>query len=210
MPRLTPAQKARQKEKLAEFHEKGKEGLAPTSAGSIKPSRSLGNLKIKLSDLIPECTNVIKQATTGGLVAYRDVWKGTEQGLVEILEKDPSASLEDFDIQIGTDSENQPILKTIKVLVTYAAPDKNRIETAKWTFAKEADLTKAMSDSKLKKVELAMKKKQAEDSGALPKEDPQEKAKALAEKGEHIKAATRDFKYNPEWDEEPTLEDEDE
>ena len=54
-----------------------------------------------------------------------------------------------------------------------------------------------------------MKKQLAEDKGAIPKGNPQEEAKALAEEGKHIKEVpARDFEYKAEWDDNPTLEDE--
>lgn len=197
---LTEAQAKKQSQKLKEFHDNGRKGLAPTSAGSIKPPKSLSNIKAKLSELLPDCNNVIKQAVIGGLVPEREVWKGKPEDLQATLDADPSASLEDFELSNG---------KVVKVIVRYVPPDNKRIATAEWTIKQEIDLKKAMVENKNKALDLALKTRLAKDKGAIPEEDPQKKAKELASEGKHIQPApVREFEYNPEWDEEVSLEDE--
>jgi hypothetical protein len=199
---LTEAQAKKQSQKLKEFHENGRKGLAPTSAGSIKPPKSLSNIKAKLSELLPDCNNVIKQAVIGGLVPEREVWKGKPEDLQATLAADPSASLEDFELSNG---------KVVKVIVRYVPPDNKRIATAEWTIKQEIDLKKAMVEAKNRSLDLAIKKKKAVDDGVIAEENPRDKAKQLASEGKHIQPApVRDFQYNPEWDDEVSLEDEQE
>lgn len=178
MAKLKPDQLARQKAALAKHHEDGKKGLANTSAGSVKPPRTLSTVRLGLTPLLADCNNVIKQAVIGGLVPEREVWKGKPEELQAILDTDPSASIEDFTLDNG---------KVVKVLVRYTSPDSKRIDISKWTITQEINLKKAMDDSKNRKLDLALKKQLAEDKGAIPKENAQEKAKALAEEGKHIK-----------------------
>ena len=201
MPKLTPTQKAKQQEKLAEFHQNGKKGLAPTSAGSIKPPRSIINIRTGLTPLLADCNNVIKQAVIGGLVPEREIWKGKPEELQVILDTDPSASIEDFTLDNG---------KVVKVLLRYVAPDSKRIDISKWTITQEINLKKAMDDSKNRKLDLALKKQLAEDKGAIPKENAQEKAKALAEEGKHIKPVLNNFSLDFNEDEYEAVEEEDE
>lgn len=165
---LTEEQKAKHKAGIAKFHQDGRDGLANTSAGSIKPPKSLANIKAKLSDLLPDCNNVIKQAIIGGLVAEREVWKGNDVELKELLDKDPSASLEDFELTNG---------KVVKVIVKYVPPDNKRIATAEWTIKQEIDLKKSMLENKNKSLDFALKKQKAENEGLIAKEDMQEKVK---------------------------------
>jgi len=51
MAKLTPSQLAKQKAGLSKFHEDGKKGLVATSAGSIKPPRSIVNIRTGLTPL---------------------------------------------------------------------------------------------------------------------------------------------------------------
>lgn len=201
MAKLNPAQLAKQKEKLAQFHENGKKGLANTSAGSVKPPRTLSTVRLGLTPLLADCNNVIKQAVIGGLVPEREVWKGNPEELQAILDTDPSASIEDFTLDNG---------KVVKVLVRYTSPDSKRIDISKWTITQEINLKKAMDDSKNRKLDLALKKQLAEDKGAIPKENAQEKAKALAEEGKHIKPVLNNFSLHFNEDEYEAVEEEDE
>lgn len=58
-------------------------------------------------------------------------------------------------------------------------PDKSQVDLAKWIVDKQIAVEKEITATKIRKVELAVKEKEAEDKGALAKEDPQEKAKAF-------------------------------
>lgn len=58
-------------------------------------------------------------------------------------------------------------------------PDKSQVDLAKWIIDKQIALEKEITASKMRKLELAVKEKIAADSGAIPKEDPQQTAKAF-------------------------------
>lgn len=180
--KLDATQAAKQKEALSKFHEDRKKGLAPTSAGSIKEPRALNNVRRKIGDLTDPSSEIIRKAVTGGLVKKVEVWVNSDEQKA-ILNTDPSASKELMELDNG---------KEIEVLATYIPVTKDKIEIAKWVLAQEFALRKAAEDSKLRKIETAMKQKKAEDEGALKKEDPVEKAKALAAKGQHIRLEVPD------------------
>jgi len=64
---LTEQQKADQKAKLKEFHEKGKKGEAPTSAGTTRPrkNRSLKTLSDRMAAMLPKALDIIENVIDG-------------------------------------------------------------------------------------------------------------------------------------------------
>lgn len=175
--KLDATQAAKQKEALSKFHEDRKKGLAPTSAGSIKEPRALNNVRRKIGDLTDPSSEIIRKAVTGGLVKKVEVWVNSDEQKA-ILNTDPSASKELMELDNG---------KEIEVLSTYIPVTKDKIEIAKWIIAQDIALKKAAEESKLRKLEAAMKQKRAEDEGAVPREDPVERAKQLASEGNHVR-----------------------
>lgn len=67
MSKLTPEQKAKQKEALAKFHKDGKEGKANTSAGTFRPrkNKSLKTLADKMSEMLPKALGIIQDVLDG-------------------------------------------------------------------------------------------------------------------------------------------------
>jgi len=175
---ISPEQKDKQKAALKEFHEKGKTGEAKTSAGSIRTPRAVGNVARKIADLTEPSADIIRKAVTGGLVPEMEVWTGTAEDKASLLRVNKSAKFEMVEVEKDL---------VVEVLIKYVPVSKNRVEIAKWVIQQDIALKKAIEEAKLRKLEVAMKQKKAEDEGAVLKEDPQETAKALAATGSHIR-----------------------
>ena len=189
MATLTPAQLKKQKEALKKHHEDGKAGLANTSANSPRGSRALINISRSISDLTPSAAEIIKKAINGGLVPEMEVWQGTEEEKSEILHKNTSARFEIVRVEQDVFDDNGRLVSPaidVEVIIRYVTVSKNRAEIAKWVVTKDAELKKAIEDSKLRKIELAMKQKKAIDDGAVPSVDPVARAKEAASKGTHL------------------------
>lgn len=194
---VTPKKPSKHQQALADFHEAGRKGLAPTSAGSIKPSRAITNIRRKISDLTESSSDIIRKAVTGGLVPEMEVWKGTDEEKQNILATDRSAKFEEIEVEEGM---------FVEVIIRYVPVSKSRVEIAKYILNMDASLKKAAEESKLRKIEAAVKQKKAVDGGALPKEDPVEAAKRhAAEVGPRLV-----LDYAPAEDDEEYSDDEDE
>jgi hypothetical protein len=189
--KLNAEQAEKQKAALSKFHNNPDKA---TSAGSIKGSRALGNVNRKIADLTDPSAEIIRKALIGGLVPEMEVWKGTELDKAAVLDTDKSARFEFVEIDAGL---------TLEVLIKYVPVSKNRIALAQWLISQDIALKKAVEDSKLRKIETAMKQKKAEDEGALKKEDPVEKARQLAAQGNHVRPV-----FSMDIDEEDSSEDE--
>lgn len=177
--KLTTEQAVKQKEALSKFHNNPDKA---TSAGSIKAPRALGNVNRKIADLTDPSAEIIRKALIGGLVPEMEVWKGTEEDKAVVLNTDKSARFEFVEVDEGL---------TLEVLIKYVPVSKNRIALAQWLISQDIALKKAVEDSKLRRIETAMKQKKAEDEGALKKEDAQEVARKLAATGDHLKPLSR-------------------
>ena len=133
---ISPEQKDKQKAALKEFHEKGKQGQAPTSAGTVRPrkNKSLKTLADRMSDMLPKALDIIEDVLEG-----KDV-------------------------------------------------DKSKADMAKYVANNAVTLTKAQieHESALLKYKVDMEKAKA--ANVIPREDPQEVAREMASKGEHIQA----------------------
>lgn len=131
---ITKAQREAQKDKLKEFHEKGKTGEAKTSAGTVRPrkNKSLKTLADRMSDMLPTALNIIEDVLDGKVV------------------------------------------------------DKSKADMAKYVANNAVTLTKAQieHESALLKYKVDMEKAKA--ANVIPREDPQEVARALAAEGKHI------------------------
>ncbi len=131
---ITEEQKAKQKAKLKEHHEKGKTGEANTSAGTVRPrkNRSLKTLADRMSDMLPKALDIIENVLDGKEV------------------------------------------------------DKSKADMAKYVANNAVTLTKAQieHESALLKYKVDMEKAKA--ANVIPREDPQEVAKELASRNEHI------------------------
>ncbi len=169
---LSPEARARQKAGIKAFHANKDK---PTSANSIKEPRAITDTRRKITGLTDPSVELISKAVRGDLVAERSVWKGSQEERDEILAKDPSASFEYITLDNG---------KEVEVLVEYVPVSPKRVEIAKWCIQTDIALKKAAEDSKLRKLEAALKEKKARDEGALqPKaEEEAEKAKASGAK----------------------------
>lgn len=177
-PKLTEEQKAKHKAALAKHHEDGRNGKANTSAGAPRAPRAIGNVSRKISDLTEPASEIIKKAIIGGLVPEMEVWEGTPEEKAEILSKNKSAKFEIVEAEEDL---------FVEVLIKYVPVSKSRVEIAKWVISQDIALKKAIEESRLRKLETAMKQKIAEEKGAVAVEDQQEKAKKLAEEGKHIR-----------------------
>lgn len=177
--KLNAEQAEKQKAALSKFHS---DPNKKTSAGSIKAPRSLGNVNRKIADLTDPSAEIIRKALIGGLVPEMEVWKGTEEDKAAVLNTDKSARFEFVEVDEGL---------TLEVLIKYVPVSKNRIALAQWLISQDIALKKAVEDSKLRRIETAMKQKKAEDEGALKKEDAQEVARKLAATGDHLKPLSR-------------------
>lgn len=180
MPRgvLTKEQKQKQREALLKHHEDGKNGLANTSANSIKEPRAINNVRRKISDLTSPSSEIIRKAVEGGLIPEMEVWTGTEEEREALLKVNKSAKFETVEVEKGM---------FVEVLIRYVPVSKSRVEIAKWVISQDIALKKAAEESKLRKIETAVKQKKAQEEGAVPKDNPQEQARRMAERGEHIK-----------------------
>jgi len=194
-PTLSDEQAKKQSAALKKFHEDGKKGLAKTSAGSVKEPRALNNVRAKITGLTDPASDIISKAITGDLVAEKEVWKGKPEDKIQVLNDDPSASFEMLELPNG---------KTVEVLVRYYPVSKNRVEIAKWVITQDIMLKKAAEESKLRKLEVAMKNKKAQDEGAIAKVTEQAAVKKAAEEFGRPKLV---LEYDPEWDDDPMLED---
>ncbi len=65
--------------------------------------------------------------------------------------------------------------------------DKQRYDVAKYTINTDRSITKDIVDHEAKLLQHKVDMEKAKALGAIPKEDPQEVARELASKGEHIK-----------------------
>lgn len=67
MSKLTPEQRAKQKEALAKFHKDGKEGKANTSAGTFRPrkNKTLKLLADRVALMLPKSLDVIDDVLEG-------------------------------------------------------------------------------------------------------------------------------------------------
>lgn len=178
------------KDGLKKFHSNPDK---PTSAGSIKVPRALSNARSKINDLIDPSVEIVKKAVTGDLVPEKRIWKGTPDELNEILNSDPSARIEKMILDNGLE---------VDVLVEYASVPKHRVEIAKWVITQDIALKKAAEESKIRRLEAALKEKKAKIEGAVPKEDPQQKAREFGG------PKRIDTSYDPDWDNEEFEEDE--
>lgn len=180
------------KDGLKKFHSNPNK---PTSAGSIKVPRSLSNARNKINDLIDPSVEIVKKAVTGDLVPEKRIWKGTPDELQEILNSDPSARIEKMILDNGLE---------VDVLVEYTSVPKHRVEIAKWVITQDIALKKAAEESKIRKLETALKEQKAKAEGVIPKEDPQKKAREFGG------PKRIDTSYDPEWDSEEESDDDDE
>ena len=179
--KLNPEQAIKQKEALKKFHaDKDK----PTSAGAPKEPRMINDVRRKFTELNEPSMQIISKAIKGELAAEMSIWKGTPEQRDAILQTDPSASFEFIILDNG---------KEVEVLIEYTSVNQKRIDLAKWITTQEIALRKAAEDSKLRKLEIAMKDKKAKDEGAIPKDDPVEKAKEFG--GPRLIT-----EYDPSWD----------
>lgn len=135
---LTEQQKADQKAKLREFHEKGKTGEAKTSAGTTRPrkNKSLLALHERIGLMVPKALTVLEDVLDGKVV------------------------------------------------------DKQQYDSAKYVVNTERAVNKDKMehDASLLRYKVDMEKAKA--ANLIPREDPQEVARELASKGEHIQAVT--------------------
>lgn len=160
----------------------------PTSAGSIKEPRAINNIRRQFTDLSQPSVAIVSKAVKGDLVAQKTVWKGKPEEKQEVLDNDPSASFEMMTLDNG---------KEVEVLVTYDQVSKQQIEIAKWVLNQEVALRKAAEDSKLRKLEAALKEKKARDEGALKPSEEENREKAKEFGG----PKRIDISYDPQWDE---------
>lgn len=179
---LTPAQIKKQKEGLAKFHENENK---PTSANSIKEPRAINNVRRKFSELSAPSAEIISKAIKGDLVPEKSIWMGDDKKREEILNTNPSASFEWITLDNG---------KEVEVLIEYTSVSPKRIDLAKWILTADMNMKKAAEDSKLKKLEIAMKDKKAKDEGAIPKE-------TIKEKVEEFGKPRLVLDYDETWDE---------
>lgn len=200
---LSPEGRERQKQALRAWHANKDK---PTSAGSIKEARGINNVRRKITDLTHPSSEIIRKAVTGGLVKRSEVWTGSD-AQKDIESTDPSAYREMMELEPAVYDEDDNLVKSaleVEVLVSYTPVSKDKVEIAKWVITQDIALKKAAEESKLRKLEAAMKHKKAQDEGVIPKEDPQQAARDAAAKGEHIKR----IDVPEEWDEDD-IEDED-
>jgi hypothetical protein len=163
--KLTPEQAIKQKEALKKFHaDKNK----PTSAGAPRESKLINDVRRKFTELTDPSMDIISKAVRGDLTPEKSIWKGTPEDRQKVLDTNPSASFEFITLDNGLQAE---------VLIEYVSVSPKRVEIAKWVLATEVALKKAAEDSKLKKLEIAMKNKKAQEEGAIPKVDAQALAK---------------------------------
>lgn len=199
---LSPEARQRQRQAIRNWHSKEDK---PTSAGSIKEPRAINNVRRKITDLTDPSSEIIRKAVTGGLIKRYEVWMGGEaQEFIEA--NDPSAYREMMELEPAVYDEYGNQIKdalVVEVLVTYAPVSKDKVEIAKWVITQDIALKKAAEESKLRKLEAAMKQKKAIDDGAIPKEDPQQVAREAAAKGTHLRplASLEDVDEFPEEDE---------
>lgn len=180
--KLTPEQAIKQKEALKKFHaDKAK----PTSAGAPKEPRLINDVRRKFTELNEPSMDIISKAIKGELASEMSVWKGTPEEKDLKLQSDPSASFEFVTLDNG---------KEVEVLIEYTSVNQKRIDLAKWITTQDITLKKAAEDSKLRKLEIAMKNKKAQDDGAIPKVNPQEVVKEFG--GPRLITD-----YDPSWDE---------
>ncbi len=199
---LSPEARERQRQGIRDWHANKDK---PTSAGSIKESRLLNNVRRKITDLTHPSSEIIRKAVTGGLVKRSEVWTGSD-AQKDIESTDPSAYREMMELEPAVYDEDDNLVKAaleVRVLVTYVPVSKDKIEIAKWVITQDIALKKAAEESKLRKLEAAMKHKKAQDEGVIPKEDPQQAARDAAAKGEHLRplASLEDVDEFPEEDE---------
>jgi hypothetical protein len=175
----------KQKEGLKKFHENKNK---PTSADIPRKPRALGAVGKKLSTLTPASIDLIGKAVLGELVQEKSIWKGTEEDKAKKLESDPSVSFETLQLDNG---------KEVEVIVEYVQVPKHKIEIAKWIITQDIAVKKAAEESRLRKLEVALREKKAKDEGVIPEVDPQEAAKEF---GGPRKLDPNDFDF-PEDDE---------
>lgn len=197
-PKSSPESQKKTREALKAFHENPNK---PTSANSVKVPRALGNLRRQLTDLIDPSAQIIRKAVTGGLVKSVEVWKGKPEDKITEMEADPSVSFEYQELENGIE---------VEVIVRWVPVSKDRVEIAKWVIKEDAALKKASEESKVRRLEIKVREQNAKDRGIIPKEDPIEKAREAAARGEHIKSVAETItEWDDEWDVEPEFDDED-
>jgi hypothetical protein len=161
--KLTPEQAKKQKEALARYHANKNKN---TSANIPRVAKS--SVGKKISTLSGPSIDLIGKAILGELVPEKSVWKGTEEEKVKILQKDPTAKFEMLEIEDGIE---------IEVLIEWVKVPESKIALAKWILSQDMALTKAAEESKLRRLEAALKEKRALDEGAVVEDDGQEKAR---------------------------------
>jgi hypothetical protein len=80
--------------------------------------------------------------------------------------------------------------------------DKTSLDNSRWLLQQVTALEKAELDAKTQALKYQIEIKKAMEAGAIAKEDPIEKAREAAAKGEHISLASQITSYDPDWDEE--------
>lgn len=86
--------------------------------------------------------------------------------------------------------------------------EKTRAEMAKYVANNAVTLTKAQMQEDADILKLKVDYAKAQEANIIAKEDPQQVARELAAKGSHVKPVGEHFEYDPEWDEDVSLEDE--
>jgi hypothetical protein len=162
---LTPEQRAKVTQSVRDFHANPDKA---TSAGVVKEPRAINDVRRKFTDLSAPAVNIISKAVKGELAAQKSVWKGTDAERQKILDTDPSASFEDMTLDNG---------KVVEVLVEYTPVSAKQVGISQWVLTQEIALRKAAEDSKLRKLDIAMKNKKALDDGAISKLNQQQIAK---------------------------------
>jgi hypothetical protein len=162
MSKLTPAQKKKHKEALEKFNSNPNK---PTSAGVPRPSRNLLNsVGKKLSSLSGPAIDLIGKALLGELVPEKSVWKGSDQDKADLLLKNPGIRFEVIEFEPGIE---------VEVMIEWVKVPESKITTAKWVITQDAAFKKSVEESRLRKLEAALKHKKAVDDGALPTDDEQ-------------------------------------
>lgn len=170
MSKLPEDKRLKQKEALKRFHA---DPNKPTSAGVPRPSRSpVATVSKQLSALSGPSINLIGKAILGELVPERSVWKGTDKDKQDLLKKDPSVKFEFVELEPGIE---------VEMMVEWVKVPETKLSLAKWILAQDIATKKAAEESKLRKIEAALKQKKAETEGALPTPEQQaaEQAKSF-------------------------------
>jgi len=132
---ITEAQREAQKAKLKEFHEKGKQGQAPTSAGTVRPrkNKALAAMYERISSMVPKALDVLEDSLTGKEV------------------------------------------------------DKQQYDSAKFIVNTERAVNKDKIEHEAALLRYKVDMEKAKAANLIPREDPQEVAREMASKGEHIR-----------------------